>query len=294
MTKNYSKKQWEEESEKHSRRFQTTVGDYLQNKREGGYHPVIDFLFMYFSFPSRTLAKWTPGLNSCLQDSLAKKNLFQSPKYLIEGRDKYVSSLSFPTKRLGGIQWTLQLLKQTEKNPDVFNCYGLHEWAMVYQSKDVRHQKIPFRLSQEKIDELVSQSTLQCTHRDALRFYPESALSFNLHHPTREQQADFEQSACLHANMDLYKWAYKLYPWIGTDLLMEAFDLALECRTVDMQASPYDLSHLNYEPIPIETKAGRALYVQRQTQIQEKAKPIRQKLIKAYEEIIAEVKARKE
>ena len=37
-------------------------------------------------------------------------------------------------------------------------------------------------------------------------------------------------------------------------------DLARDVRTLDMQASPYDLRDLGYAPVAIETPAGKATY----------------------------------
>ena len=51
-----------------------------------------------------------------------------------------------------------------------------------------------------------------------------------------------EQPGCLHAAMDVYKWATKLGPLVPGDLLLDCFELAREIRRTDMQASPYDVS----------------------------------------------------
>jgi hypothetical protein len=64
--------------------------------------------------------------------------------------------------------------------------------------------------------------------------------------------------------MDLYKWAYKLSPWVESELVADCFELARRVRVLDMQASPYDLSELGLEPVPIETPKGRADYQQQQ------------------------------
>jgi hypothetical protein len=104
----------------------------------------------------------------------------------------------------------------------------------------------------------------------------------NKFEPSREKFSDMEQAGCIHTNMDLYKWAFKLYPWIGSDLILNAFKLALEARTIDMKASPYDLLDFGYEPIKIETEAGRKVYKELQEAIFEKGQPIREELIENY------------
>jgi hypothetical protein len=93
-----------------------------------------------------------------------------------------------------------------------------------------------------------------------------------------ETRLELEQGACLHANMDLYKWASKLWPWIGSDLISECFALACEGRDLDMRASPYDLRHLGYEPVCIETAAGRAQYEAEQRVLADKAIRLREAL----------------
>ena len=76
--------------------------------------------------------------------------------------------------------------------------------------------------------------------------------------------------------MDLYKWAYKSMPWVGSDLLLKCFLLAMQARAIDMRASPYDLSEFgDYEPIRIETPAGRAQYEQHQRDIAGEATKLR-------------------
>jgi hypothetical protein len=52
-----------------------------------------------------------------------------------------------------------------------------------------------------------------------------------------------------------------------------------------MRASPYDLAHLGYDPIPIETPEGRQTYEQAQRALAEKALPIRQALAQAADSI---------
>jgi hypothetical protein len=41
--------------------------------------------------------------------------------------------------------------------------------------------------------------------------------------------------------MDLHKWAGKLAPAVPSELVMDAFDLARDIRSLDMRASPHDL-----------------------------------------------------
>ena len=187
-----------------------------------------------------------------------------------------------PKHRIKALDWTISLLEKTMSNTTCFNCYGLHEWAMVYKAQEVRHNNNPLRLSQDEISAIIEEKQLVCTHYDALRFYTPEAVPLNKHQPTRETQEVYEQSACLHANMDLYKWSYKMYPWISSDLMLRCFELAMDCRRIDMKASPYDLKHLGYEPIYIETAEGREIYVKEQLRLKQAGEPLRQELFDVY------------
>jgi hypothetical protein len=86
--------------------------------------------------------------------------------------------------------------------------------------------------------------------------------------------------------MDLYKWAYKAWPYISSDLIAETLELALEARILDMQASPYDLEMYQLKPVRIETEEGRMEYEHRQRRLSERAKPLRKNLITAYQELL--------
>jgi hypothetical protein len=81
--------------------------------------------------------------------------------------------------------------------------------------------------------------------------------------------------------MDLYKWTSKYAALVGSDLVADTFALAREARGLDMEAAPYDLRALGYEPIPIETPDGRAEYVRRQRDLVDKAAPLRRRVADA-------------
>ena len=85
--------------------------------------------------------------------------------------------------------------------------------------------------------------------------------------------------------MDLYKWAAKSMPWIGSPLLLEAFRLASELRDLDMRASPYDLSAWGVVPVKIETPEGRREYELEQRRLALLAGDLRARLIGTLEGI---------
>ena len=95
-----------------------------------------------------------------------------------------------------------------------------------------------------------------------------------------------EQRGCLHANMDLYKWAFKLAPFTPSELIADCFALARDIREVDMRASPYDLAALGFPPIAIETPAGRAEYEQHQRLFTARGEPLRARLVALCERLL--------
>lgn len=170
------------------------------------------------------------------------------------------------------------LLAATAERPAALGCFGLHEWAMVYRARDMRHP-VPLRLGPDGADAVLDAGALRCTHYDAYRFFTPAAVSRNATPLTREGQADTEQPGCLHAGMDLYKWAFKLSPGVPSELVADAFELARDARELDMRASPYDLAEYGFAPVPVETAAGRAEYVRAQAALAERAAPIRRRLL---------------
>ena len=95
-----------------------------------------------------------------------------------------------------------------------------------------------------------------------------------------------EQRGCLHANMDLYKWAFKLAPFTPSELIADCFALARDIREIDMRASPYDLRALGFAPIPVETETGRAEYEQHQRAFAKRGQPLRERLRKLCERLL--------
>ena len=145
----------------------------------------------------------------------------------------------------------------------------------------------PCRLGAE-IANLVESLGPRCTHYDAFRFFAPDARPLNKFQPTRETTITLEQPACLHANMDLYKWAFKLSPFTASELIADCFDLARELRVLDMRASPYDFTVLGHRPIPIEAPEGRLEYEALQRQFAVRAAPLRERLVVSCEQVLAQ------
>jgi hypothetical protein len=159
---------------------------------------------------------------------------------------------------------------------------------MVFTGADIRHREsAPLRLPQEEIDALVASRPLTCSHFDAFRFFAPGAIAFNKLSPSLHSREDHEQPGCIHANMDLYKWAYKSSPWISSELLKETLFFAIEAREIDMRAAPYDLSAWGYPPIKIETAAGRREYEGEQHALYLKGLSLREKVMNSLATILA-------
>jgi hypothetical protein len=248
-------------------------------------HPVHDFLFTYYSHRPGRLERWHPGLGVVLaggEEFLGYRGYHRTD----DGVTLDPAACTAPRVRTA--EFYLGLLAATVSRPPRLNCFGLHEWAMVYRQtpEQVRHFGWPLRLGHNGTDSLVESSQVRCGHFDAFRFFTPPARPRNTVQPTRESQVELEQPGCLHGNMDLYKVAYKLEPYVPSELVADCFELASRIRELDMRASPYDLSALGYEPVRIETPAGRAEYARQQADFAERAKPLRQQLITVCRDVL--------
>ncbi|MFD0895403.1 hypothetical protein KBB96_20300 [Luteolibacter ambystomatis] len=245
-------------------------------------HPIDDFLFVYYPFSFGKLEAWHPGFGTALEVVEGMPAAFGSEPYRMTGGVAFLDTGMPGGKERQRLQWILELLEATRDRAPNFACYGLHEWAMVYGGKEVRHEKTtPLRLPQAEIDALVKSRPVVCSHFDAFRFFAPDAQPLNRLQPTLMDRPAFEQPACIHANMDLYKWAAKSMPWIGSELLLDCFELAVELRDLDMRASPYDLTAWGREPVRIETPEGRRDYEREQRALAEKAAVLRSRLVTA-------------
>ncbi|MGI5244773.1 3-methyladenine DNA glycosylase [Dactylosporangium sp. CA-139066] len=264
---------WEARRAAHEARVDAWIEPHLARRRLGRKHPVEDFLFTYYSYRPAQLRRWHPGAGVALAESGTE-------------------AATVPPQRADAIAWIRELLAATAARSPHLGCFGLHEWAMVYrQSQDeIRHNAWPLRLGARGTDAVVEASRIRCSHFDAFRFYTAPARPLNLLQPTRETQVANEQPGCLHANMDLYKHAYKLAPLVPAELVADCFELARDIRTLDMQASPYDLADLGYEPVRIETAEGRARYVEAQRSFAERGAPLRGRLLAECDRLLEAVR----
>jgi hypothetical protein len=260
----------------HVARVAPWIGPRLERMARGERHPVDDFLFEYYPHRPSHLQRWHPGAGTILAGPRAAEYL-AFPFY--EENNRGVTASPLPPKRLAFLEWLTRFLEATASRPPFFGCHGLHEWAMVHRTADVRHAMLPLRLDPVTIASVVESLPVRCSHYDAFRFFTPAAAPLNSLQPTRETSIDHEQPGCLHANMDLYKWCFKLAPWIPSRLTADAFELARDVRTLDMRATPYDLTGLGLPPVRIEEREGRREYEQAQRTFAERSAPIRAELL---------------
>ena len=182
-----------------------------------------------------------------------------------------------------------RLLVATAGRPPTLGCFGLHEWAMVHRHGRTRHDW-PLRLGPAGTDEVVESHRIACSHFDAFRFFTAGAPAEHPE-PGRDDRATFEQPGCLHAGMDLYKHAFRLTPLVPSELVADCFELAWDIRELDMRASPYDFGGLGFEPVRIETAAGKQEYVAAQRAFAERGAPLRQRLIDECDRLLAAASA---
>jgi len=81
------------------------------------------------------------------------------------------------------------------------------------------------------------------------------------------------------ASTTLYKWASKLTPAIPSELVLDAFELAMEIRYVDMRASPYDVSAYDLDPIAVETPDGKRDYAELQGDFATRGADLRSRIV---------------
>jgi hypothetical protein len=276
--------EWRARAAAHESRVRAWTDPHQARAARGERHPVHDFLFTYYAHRPAWLRRWHPGPDIGLLGPSAREFLRHPGYREIAGPAGApavaVDPAALPPERRAFVAWLETLLRGMQARPAFFGCHGLHEWAMVYRQDpaEVRHQTWPLRLPAADIARLVEANGVTCSHFDAFRFFTPPARPLNRLQPTRETSTALEQRGCLHANMDLYKWSFKLAPFTPAELTADCFALAREIREVDMRASPYDFRGLGYAPIAIETPEGRAEYEAHQRTFCARAEPLRARL----------------
>jgi hypothetical protein len=288
---------WRVRAEAHAAQVDAYLEPHLARRRAGVKHPVHDFLFTYYSQRPAQLRRWHPGYGVALEggELLRGYERVVCPRTTQESvpgtrPDAVAVTREYVAGQSAVIGSILRLLRATAGRPAQLGCFGLHEWAMVHRASEsptgTRHDW-PLRLGGSGTDRVVESHRIACTHFDAYRFFTPSARPLNVRSPGRDDRAAYEQPGCLHANMDLYKHAFRLTPMICSDLVADCFELARDIRVLDMRASPYDLADLGFEPVRIETVEGKQEYAAAQQQFTDRAAPLRRRLAAECERLLA-------
>jgi hypothetical protein len=272
---------WQARAQAHATRVDAFVAPHLARRSESVKHPVHDFLFTYYSQRPAQLRRWHPGYGVALADA---------PEY--DGLKGYAGgavTAAYVESQRPLLTALSRLLRATASRPANFGCFGMHEWAMVYRLTEdqTRHADWPLRLGASGTDTVVESHRIACSHFDAYRFFTPAAAPLNTLAPTSADRVDFEQPACLHAGMDLYKHAFRLTPMVSSDLVADCFELARDIRELDMRAAPYDLLDLGFAPVRVETAAGKAEYVEAQRGFAARGEPLRARLVAECERLLA-------
>jgi hypothetical protein len=273
--------EWERRAAAHARRVDAYIEPHLERRRDRVKHPVHDFLFTYYAQRPAQLRRWHPGHGVRLLDA---------PEYDgLKGYDAGAVTAAYVASQRQLLLALSRLLRATAGRPANFGCFGMHEWAMVHRltEDETRHAEWPLRLGPAGTDAVVESHRVACSHFDAYRFFTPSAAPLNTLSPGADDRPDFEQPACLHAGMDLYKHAFRLTPMISSDLVVDCFELAWDIRVLDMRAAPYDLSALAVTPVRVETAAGKAEYVEAQRAFAERGAPLRTRLADECDRLLA-------
>ncbi|QTE28675.1 3-methyladenine DNA glycosylase [Pengzhenrongella sicca] len=278
-------REWRPVAAAHAARADALTAGHRARRGTGERHPIDDFLYDYYTIKPSLLRRWHPGPGVVLRADPGGTPAEHSAWrwYAVDGAGSVSLDVrAFLSDRGDTARYVRTLLEATASRRAHVGCFGLHEWAMVFHQDDERRRHdLPLRLGRAGTDAVVAAHPIRCSHFDAFRFFAPDAVALNALQPTRATQVELEQPGCLHAGMDLFKWAGKLGPVVPGDLLLDCFELAREIRTLDMQASPYDVSSLGEPAVAIETAAGRAEYAARQREFAERAARLRGRLIEA-------------
>ena len=273
---------WQARAAAHAARADALTAGHRERRSRHERHAIEDFLYEYYPTKPAQLRRWHPGAGTALAPGLDGPAPHAGWRWYRAAPDGAVTLDvdSYLAARGDTVRFVRTLLTATAARPAFTGCFGLHEWAMVYREPDGEHRHpLPLRLGAAGTDAVVEQHRIRCSHVDAFRFFTPEAVALNTLQPSRQTQVADEQPGCLHATMDLYKWALKLGPLVPGALLLDCFELAGQIRRTDMQASPYDVTAYGLEPIAIETPAGKAEYVRLQREYATRSNPLRTRLV---------------
>ena len=179
-----SRETWQNMAADYESAVRPWFAGYRDRRSRGVKHPVHDFLFEYYQTKRQRVERWHPPVGRLLQDvepdAFSWIKLFQS----LENARGWIAPSSVDDTIAERLRWIQSLIEAAMGRPARFQCFGLHEWAMVYRSEEIRHESTPLRLSMDKIAEVVEARTLCCSHWDAFRFFTQLARPVNTLQPS--------------------------------------------------------------------------------------------------------------
>lgn len=282
--------QWAGFAEAHAERADALTAAHRARRSTGEKHVVEDFLYDYYGTRPALLRRWHPGAGVGLRPGPGQPVPPQAQWRWYDTTADGVVALdvaAYLADRGDAVRFIHRILSATAARPALTGCFGMHEWAMTYRGDEHRHA-LPLRLGQAGTDAVVESAPVRCTHFDAFRFFTPEAVPLNQVQLSRATQVEHEQPGCLHAAMDCHRWALKLGPAVPGELALDCFALAADVRTLDMQASPYDLSSYGLAPVPVETPEGKSQYVAQQREFAHRSAGLRARLIAACEDLLTD------
>lgn len=153
---------WQARRRTHEERVDAWLAPHLARRRAGVRHPVEDFLFTYYSHRPAQLRRWHPGAGVARRGADGAES---GPDYTATAAGLTLDTDRVRARRADSIRWIRALLAATAGRPGHFECFGMHERAMVYrQTQDeVRHNAWPLRLSPQTTAALVEERGVRYT-----------------------------------------------------------------------------------------------------------------------------------
>ncbi|HSR24314.1 MAG TPA: 3-methyladenine DNA glycosylase, partial [Candidatus Eisenbacteria bacterium] len=145
--------EWQARAADHAARVAEWTRDRTERAARGRSHPVEDFLFTYYPTRPGRLSRWHPGLGVAV---LGVEPATLGTAYVgitVEGRSAVTVDPGAFARRRDGLAWVEGLVRRTAGRPARLGCFGLHEWAMVYDlaPEEIRHESWPLRLDPARI-----------------------------------------------------------------------------------------------------------------------------------------------
>ena len=140
------------------------------------HHPIYNFLFFYYGYDLNRLLRWSPGPLRELAGVAPKEYVLWKGagwRSLARGHG-LIDPLLISKRARARYTSTASILRQTATRAPQLQCFGLHEWAMLYTpSPDgppnfSEFQQLPTRLSRAEVNTVVEMATMACRqiHKD--------------------------------------------------------------------------------------------------------------------------------